>query len=104
MPATALDIKIRPGISPDARHQIEDTLLRKGYEVAGGGGYDDGSESDIMVYVSNVRSDLPAVIRILQKARIGRESVVLQTEPQRAEHPVYPDGEVLPPKPWWKVW
>ena len=102
--SVALEIKIRPGIPPPARHRIEDTLARRGYEVVGGGGYDDGSESDIMVYVDNVRADRPAIIQILQKARVGLHSVVIQSEPQEVAHPVYPNGQRPPAKPWWQFW
>ena len=102
MKEISLDIRIRPGIAPDDRHQIEDAIGEAGVDVAGGGGFNDGSESDIMAYSTNVRADLPVVIDILRNAKVGQDSCV--TENGKHEHPVY--GEIMDPlsKPWWKFW
>ena len=102
MAETSLDIKIRPGISPDDRHQLEDLLESKGLDIAGGGGFGDGSESDIMAYSNDVRVDLPIVIGILRKANVGENSCVIQGG--RHTHDVYGEIEVAPEKPWWPFW
>ena len=98
----SIDIKIRPGIPPDDRHQIEDALGESGLDVAGGGGYDDGSESDIMAYTANLQVDLPVVVDILRKARVGKTSCVIQGG--KHEHSVYGKLELTASKPWWKFW
>jgi hypothetical protein len=38
---------IKPAIRIDDRHQIEQTLVRLGYDIIGGGTMMDGSSSDI---------------------------------------------------------
>lgn len=102
MSETSLDIRIRPGIAPDARHQLEDAIANLGLDIAGGGGFDDGSESDIMAYSMNVRSDLPQVMKLLQSVNIGQESCVV--EDGKHEHSVYGPITVPPKKPWWRFW
>lgn len=104
MSETALDIRIRPGIPPGDRHQIEDTLERKGMDVAGGGGDDEGQESDIMVYADNPTKALATIRKVLQQAKVGPGSVILQSEPQQSEHPVYTTGDSSGDKLWWKFW
>ena len=102
MAETSLEIKIRPGIPPDDRYQIEDALGDNGMDVAGGGGFVDGSESDIMAYSTNVNADLPMMIKILRIAKVGQGSCIIQDG--KHEHSVY--GEFVPvsSKPWWKFW
>ena len=102
MAETSLDIKIRPGIPPEHRHQIEDAIGNRGLDIAGGGGFEDGSESDIMAYSTNIRADLPIVIGILRQAKVGNDSCVIEAGSH--EHPVYGDIVVPPAKPWWKFW
>ena len=114
MAEVALNILIRPGIPPDARHDIEDQLMarleRFGCDVAGGGGMVDGSESDIMLYVDNVPSRLPVVMEILKKARVGRKSLVESQGPTEQKFLVHEDlpefdpQDYAPAKPWWKFW
>ena len=106
-----LQILIRPGIPPKKRHVIEDALMEAGCEVAGGGGFNDGTESDISVFVDSVKGRLPMIMSILQKAKIGTESIVCQDGESRVEYPVYASAETwlsqIPPesnRPWWKFW
>ena len=102
MAEISLDIKIRPGIAPDARYLIEDAISDCGLDVAGGGGFGDGSESDIMVYSTNVRTDLPLVIDILRNAKVGQGSCVIENGSH--EHSVYGANVAPAPIPWWKFW
>ena len=102
MSETSLEVKIVPGISPDQRHRIEDAFESKGLDVAGGGGYEDGSESDIMVYSEKPATHLPVVIRILQKAKVGSGSYVIVDKNKK--HAVYDDSVTASQKPWWKFW
>ena len=99
MSETSIEVKIVPGISPDQRHKIEDALESKGLDVAGGGGFDDGSESDIMLYSEKPPADLPVVIRILRKAKVGSRSHVIVDNAKK--HSVYDDSNPLGEKPWW---
>ena len=102
MSETSIEVKIVPGISPDQRHKIEDALESKGLDVAGGGGYDDGSESDIMVYSEKPAAHLPVVIRILQKSKVGSGSHVIVDKNKK--YAVHDDSNSLGAKPWWKFW
>ena len=102
MAETPLEIKIIPGIPPDDRHNIEDALGGKGLDVAGGGGFDDGSESDIMTYSEKPTAHLQAAIRILRKANVGKGSYIIVNKADN--HPVYSDSEHSSVSPWWKFW
>lgn len=104
MSETSLEVKIIPGISPDNRHHIEDIFSSKGLDVAGGGGYSDGSESDIMMYSEKPATHLPVVIQILRKAKVGDASHVIVNDSDK--HLVYDEltGISLRSKPWWKFW
>ena len=102
MAETSLDIKIRPGIAPDSRHSIEDKIASLGIDVAGGGGFDDGSESDIMAYSTNVNRDLPKLMNVLRGAAIGQQSVIVIGGVK--EQKVYGDFQTVSTKPWWKFW
>lgn len=107
-----LQILIRPGIAPKQRHLIEDALMEAGCEVVGGGTINDGTESDISLFVDSVRNRLPNIMLILQEANIGAESVVGQTLPSEVWYSVYGDAQSwmakIPHehshKPWWKFW
>jgi len=40
-------LKIKPAISPEERHKVEDTLKQLGYHISGGGTHTDNSSCDI---------------------------------------------------------
>jgi hypothetical protein len=54
------ELRIFPGLVPDDRHQIEDLidehLSKLGVEVCGGGGFVDGSRSDIAFITENIEA------------------------------------------------
>ena len=102
MSETSIEVTIIPGVSPEDRHRIEDAFEGKGLDVAGGGGFEDGSESDIMLYSEKPAKHLPAVIRILRKANVGNDSYV--TVDSAEKHEVYGDSVPMDSKPWWKFW
>jgi hypothetical protein len=102
MSEASLEVKIIPGVAPDDRHRIEDTLGSKGLDVAGGGGFDDGSESDIMMYSDRPATHLPVVVRILRKAKVGDGSHVIVNNTDK--YSVYDDSIPIDSKPWWKFW
>ena len=43
------EITIKPAITPEDRHNIEDALKELGYNVTGGGQFIDGSQTDISI-------------------------------------------------------
>jgi len=102
MSETALEVKIIPGIPPDRRQRIEDEFEGKGLDVAGGGGFDDGSESDVMLYSEKPATHLPIVIRILRQAKVGSASHVIVNNTDK--HAVYEDSTSVKSKPWWRFW
>ncbi|MDG1875543.1 MAG: hypothetical protein P8J27_16650 [Mariniblastus sp.] len=112
MAEIALQVLIRPGIPSKERKVIEDSLMEVGCEVAGGGGFHDGTESDISVLVHSVKHRLPIIMRVLQDARVGRKSIVSQSAPKVAEYKVYGGSQSwanqipseLADRPWWKFW
>jgi hypothetical protein len=89
MAETFLEILIKPGIPPVDRQAIEDALEELEFDVAGGGGFVDGSASDIALYVEDVEETIPSIIAILQQMRVPRATVILQREPQEKTYVVY---------------
>ncbi len=91
-PTQMLSIIFRPGMDPFDRHDIEDAIeeaLADRGEVDGGGTMVDLSESDISVFVTDIKTDLEVVRAVLQRLQVADTTRIVEFEPERVEHPVY---------------
>ncbi|MEX2389429.1 MAG: hypothetical protein WD534_16250 [Phycisphaeraceae bacterium] len=89
-----LNITFTPAVPLKARHQLEESLeavfeAEELGEVDGGGGFVDGSECNIYLYVADVTKALPAIRQVLQSAKVPESTVIKQEDPEEVVHPVY---------------
>lgn len=97
-------LSITPGISPAARHQLEDKLdgffTRYGGEVTGGGTMLDGSESDLDFECEQdgFENDLKAFL--VQHANINATITLKTLEDSLTVFAV----ECSQDKQWWRFW